>query len=116
MCGGSGIGEIESKAPGDEGGMGVCRSHGEPNEEHAEELPVLSQPAKRRNNNVFFSEDGLRSGWRLAIYLLIVGALATAITLPVVRTFGQPRGVPSVFAMMLQEFVGFAVVFGAAAV
>ncbi|HKM80102.1 MAG TPA: type II CAAX endopeptidase family protein [Candidatus Acidoferrum sp.] len=89
---------------------------GKPNEEHAEELPVLSQPAKRRNNNVFFSEDGLRSGWRLAIYLLIVGALATAITLPVVRTFGQPRGVPSVFAMMLQEFVGFAVVFGAAAV
>jgi hypothetical protein len=30
MCGGSGIGEIEGKATGDEAGLGVCRSHGGP--------------------------------------------------------------------------------------
>jgi uncharacterized protein len=88
---------------------------GKPNEEPVGEIPALSEPPKRRNI-VFFGEEGLRSGWRLAIYILIVGALAAAITLLVVRIFGQPRGVPSVSAMILQELVGFAVVFGAAVV
>jgi membrane protease YdiL (CAAX protease family) len=88
---------------------------GKPIEGQVGDIPVLSEPPKRRNV-VFFGEGGLRSGWRLAIYLLIVGALAAAITLLVVRIFGQPRGVPTVSAMILQELVGFAVVFGAAVV
>jgi len=87
---------------------------GKVNEGQVGEIPALSEPAKRRNV-VFFGEGGLRSGWRLAVYLLMVGALGAAITLLVVRIFGQPRGVPPVSAMVLQELVGFAVVFGAAA-
>jgi membrane protease YdiL (CAAX protease family) len=88
---------------------------GKPIEGQVGDIPVLSEPPKRRNV-VFFGEEGLRSGWRLAIYLLIVSALAAAITLLVVRIFGQPRGVPPVSAMILQELIGFAVVFGAAMV
>src|SRR5208282_3988539 len=88
---------------------------GKPIEGQVGEIPVLSEPPRRRNVE-FFGEGGLRSGWRLAIYLLIVGALAAAITLLVVRIFGQPRGVPPVSAMILQEVIGFAVVFGAAVV
>lgn len=88
---------------------------GKPNEEPVGEIPALSEPPRRRNV-VFFGEQGLRSGWRLAIYVLIVSALGAAITLLMVRIFGPPRGVLPVSAMILQEVVGFAVVFGAAVV
>jgi membrane protease YdiL (CAAX protease family) len=88
---------------------------GKLNEEPVGEIPALSEPPRRRNI-VLFGEEGLRSGWRLAVYVLIVGALAAAITLLMVRIFGRPRGVPPVSAMILQELVGFAVVFGAAVV
>ncbi|HKI12040.1 MAG TPA: type II CAAX endopeptidase family protein [Candidatus Acidoferrum sp.] len=79
------------------------------------EIPALSEPP-RRQNVVFFGDKGLRSGWRLLIYIAIVSVLAGVITLLMVRIFGEPRGVPPVSAMILQEVVGFAVVFGAAVV
>jgi len=88
---------------------------GEPIEGQVGEIPALSEPPKRRNI-VFFGERGLRSGWRLAIYLLIVVALAVASMVLTARIFGQPRGVPTVSEMILQDVVGFAVVFGAAIV
>jgi uncharacterized protein len=84
-------------------------------EGQVEELAALSVPPRRRNV-VFFGDGGLRSGWRLAIYVMIVVALSVAITFLAMRIFGKPHGVPSVFALILQEVLGFAVVFGAAVV
>ncbi|MGC0777295.1 MAG: CPBP family glutamic-type intramembrane protease, partial [Candidatus Acidiferrum sp.] len=89
---------------------------GKLNEEPVGEIPALSEPPRRRNVVFFGEAGGLRSGWRLLIYLAIVSVLAGAITLLLVRIFGQPRGVPPISAMILQELVGFAVVFGAAVV
>jgi len=82
-------------------------------EERVEKIPTLSEPARRRNV-VFFGDDGLRSGWRLAIYIAIVSVLSGAITLLLIRIFGEPRGVPPVRGMILEEVVGCAVAFGAA--
>src|SRR5208337_4722038 len=73
----------------------------------------LSGPARQRNV-VFFGEGRLRSGWRLFMYLGIVIALGGALTLLVIHIFGEPRGIPPVSGMILQEVIGFAVPFGAA--
>ncbi len=78
-------------------------------------IPALSEPLKRRNV-VFFSEGGLRSGWRLLIYLLIVAAASMATTVVTSRIIGVPQGIPPVSAMIPQELMGFAVVFGVAVV
>ena len=88
---------------------------GKPIEGQVGEIPALSEPPKRRSI-VFFGEGGLRSGWRLLLYLLIVVAVSMAITVVVRRMVGVPQGVPPVSVMILQELVGFAVVFGAAVV
>ena len=88
---------------------------GKPIEEQTEQPAALSEPRKQRNV-VFFGEGGLRSGWRLLIYMAIVSVLAGAITLLAVRIFGQPRGVPPVSELILQKVIGFAVVYGAAVV
>ncbi len=88
---------------------------GKPIEGQVGEIPALSEPPKRRNI-AFFGEGGLRSGWRLFLYLLIVVAVSVAITVVVRRIVGVPHGVPPVSVMILQELVGFAVVFGAAVV
>ena len=88
---------------------------GKPIEGQVGEIPALSEPPKRRNI-VFFGEGGLRSGWRLLIYLLIVVAVSVAITVVVRRMVGVQHGVPPISVMILQELVGFAVVFGAAVV
>ena len=86
---------------------------GKPNDGQVEEVSALSEPRKQRNV-VFFGQGGLRSGWRLAIYLLMVVAVGAAINVLMVRILGAPRGVPPVSALILQEVIGFAVVFGAA--
>jgi len=86
---------------------------GKLNESQGEEFAALSEPPKQRNV-VFFGQGGLRSGWRLAIYLLMVVAVGAAINVLMVRILGAPRGVPPVSALILQEVIGFAVVFGAA--
>ena len=90
--------------------QGAHINDGKLNEEPVGEIPALSEPPRRRNVVFFGEAGGLRSGWRLLIYLAIVSVLAGAITLLLVRIFGQPRGVPPISAMILQELVGFAVV------
>jgi len=88
---------------------------GKPNEGEVGEIPALNEPPKRRNG-MLFSESGLRSGWRLFIYLLIVVPVSMAMTVVASRMIGVPHGIPPVSTMILQELMGFAVVFGAAAV
>ena len=88
---------------------------GKMNVERMGEVAGVTEPPRQRNV-VFFSEGGLRSGWRLLIYALIVIAVSMLISAVARRIAGASRGVPSPSAMILQELLGFAVVFGAAAV
>jgi uncharacterized protein len=63
--------------------------------------------------NVFRHERGLRAGWRLLIYFLIVFVIAFALNY-MVRHFSPGRGTLSVSKQALGEFVAFALVFGVA--
>jgi membrane protease YdiL (CAAX protease family) len=71
-------------------------------------------PVPPRRNPVFFNDQGVRSGWRLLIYVLLVGISIFLIGY-VARKFVPPtRGIPPPPAVLVQELVGFAVVFGCA--
>jgi hypothetical protein len=77
--------------------------------------PVENQPqSPDLLKRIFLNEVGLRAGWRLLIYALLI-VICAAIIGGAVRHFaGQPRGIPSVWLLFVQETVSFAVVFGAA--
>jgi len=90
----------------------------------ADEKPVTQTNAgeaalgKMRSflGNVFVGPNGVRAGWRLLVYIVIVAAASGLITIALVSKFGAPRGVPGFWATMAQEVLGFAVAFGAAAI
>jgi membrane protease YdiL (CAAX protease family) len=71
-------------------------------------LPVPSK------TNLFIGEHGLRSGWRLLIYVLLVVGIGAVITVTLRALVGVHRGAPTTQVMILQEAVSFALVFGAA--
>lgn len=81
--------------------------------EFAGMLPsALPVPPKR--NPVLFNDRGLRAGWRLLIYILLV-VLSFILIGFVARKFSAPaRGVPPPPAVLVQELIGFAIVFGCA--
>jgi uncharacterized protein len=64
--------------------------------------------------NLFIGPHGLRSGWRLLVYALIVVVASAIITAIAVRFLGRPKGVPGFWALLAQEVVSFGVVFGTA--
>lgn len=66
--------------------------------------------------NLFIGRHGLRAGWRLLIYLLIVVGSSVVIGIAVRKFVAPQRGTPGVWAQLLQEVVGFAVAFGAAVI
>jgi uncharacterized protein len=69
----------------------------------------------RKKVDFFIGKNGLRAGWRLLIYLLIVIGFSIVITTAVRMTLHPRKGVsPGVWAQLAQEVVGFAVAFGAA--
>src|SRR5246500_4366205 len=76
----------------------------------------LGGEAPKAKTNLFIGPNGLRAGWRLLIYVLIVVAFSAVINIAVRKFVGPQRGTPGVRAQFLQEMVGFAVVFGAAAI
>jgi uncharacterized protein len=82
----------------------------------ANPLPVAPPPPPPRNV-VFFNDRGLRAGWRLLIYILLVVCFSTTISF-VVRKIHHPahtgQGLPTPPAMILQESIGFAILFGCA--
>jgi membrane protease YdiL (CAAX protease family) len=66
---------------------------------------------------VLFNEAGLRAGWRLLIYILLVAALGASITFVLRKVYPRPRstsGVPTPTAMLQQEALSFALIFGCA--
>jgi len=63
---------------------------------------------------LFFNERGLRSGWRLLVYLLIVMCSGMLIGLIVWSMSVPTRGLPSMYSMLVQEGIGFGLIYGAA--
>jgi len=73
-------------------------------------------PVPPRRNPVLFNDRGLRAGWRLIIYILLIASSFTFIGF-VAKKLGAPtRGVPPPQAVLIQELVAFGVVFGCALV
>ncbi len=78
------------------------------------EQPMLSAPSAAHPSSIFHNDHGLRSGWRLLVYLLLVLG-GGAIFVIGLRVFLAPtRGLPSTLSVLMQEVVGFALVYGAA--
>jgi membrane protease YdiL (CAAX protease family) len=80
--------------------------------------PVLRvPPAPRHPNPVLFNDRGLRAGWRLLIYILLVAALGASVTFALRKIYPRPRstsGVPTPAVMFQQEVLNFALIFGSA--
>jgi len=90
-------------------------AHSPSNPDFASQLSA-ALPTPPRRNIVFFNERGLRSGWRLLVYILIVAALAAAINF-VGRKVHPPSntpGFPTPMEMLISEAINFALVFGVA--
>ena len=76
---------------------------------------TLSSPPPNPTS-LFHNEHGLRAGWRLLVYLLLVLGGGVIVMLGL-RLFLTPkRGVPMAMLLLSQEVVGFALVYGAALV
>jgi hypothetical protein len=76
--------------------------------------PLENQPqAPNIAQKIFFNEHGLRAGWRLLIYVLLI-VICSLIIRVATQSIPRGRGTPPVWALYIQETVGFAVVFGAA--
>ncbi len=82
----------------------------------SETTSAITQPEEvlATKTGVFLGENGLRSGWRLLIYLLIVIGIGAGISTAVRMILGPHRGMPGAWVLLLQEVVGFALAFGGA--
>ena len=67
-------------------------------------------------NKVFVGRQGIRAGWRLLVYVVIVAVISGVLMLTLIKKFGPPTGTPGPFQLMGQEVVSFAAVFAAAAI
>jgi membrane protease YdiL (CAAX protease family) len=87
----------------------------QPSQANLEPLPTLTDPPTP-STNWLLGKNGLRSGWRLLIYLVMLIGFSALVTVGV-RHFVKPAsGMPPPSALLLQELIGFVVVFGAALV
>ena len=73
---------------------------------------VLTAPPRR--NPIFFNDKGLRAAWRLLIYILLIAISFTLIGFIARRVHTPTGGIPPPPAVLVQELIGFAVVFGCA--
>lgn len=64
--------------------------------------------------NAFVGPNGVRAGWRLLIYIVMVVVVGAIVSMAIVKFTGRPRGTPGPVALMGQEVLGFAIVFSAA--
>jgi len=71
-------------------------------------------PTPPGRNPVLFNDRGLRAGWRLLIYILLIAISFTLIGFIARRVHTPTGGIPSPSAALLQEALAFAVVFGCA--
>jgi membrane protease YdiL (CAAX protease family) len=73
-------------------------------------------PPPHTPSPIFWNPNGLRAGWRLLIYFLLVAGLSAAVVLVIRAAFSIQRGLPSVVMLIASEAVQFAVVFAAAVI
>jgi membrane protease YdiL (CAAX protease family) len=74
-------------------------------------------PNPPQRNIVFFNDRGLRAGWRLLIYVLLLACVITAIGFVARRIHPTPHGAPGFPTpgrLLIQELISFAAVFGCA--
>jgi uncharacterized protein len=81
--------------------------------------PPPLQAANPERTNWLIGENGLRAGWRLLIYVLIVVITSAVITVGIHflhKASGRKAsaGPPAALTLLEQEILGFAIVFGAA--
>jgi len=77
------------------------------------DAPALAAAWSGRNT-VFFNERGLRSAWRLLIYISPFIALWFFTRASSSRSAGHEQAVPSPLGMLIEEIISFAAVFGLA--
>lgn len=86
-----------------------------PSSDFANQLSAALPPPPQRNI-VFFNNRGLRAGWRILIYILLVFSVGAVIS-GVARKIHPPthsQGFPTPRQIILQEALSFALVFGGA--
>jgi uncharacterized protein len=67
-------------------------------------------------NNIFIGPHGIRAGWRLLIYIILLAAANAIVSTILISSFGGPRGTPGPLFLMTQEVIGFAAVFAVACI
>jgi uncharacterized protein len=78
---------------------------------HGESSPSLQFP-RSTMNKIFYNERGLRAGWRLVIYILLVLIFSTAVNLALDKVFHLPKTyTPAPWQFFLQESLLFILVF-----
>lgn len=76
---------------------------------------AVALPPMPRPNPVLFNDGGgLRSGWRILIYILLVVLLSTFLSFIARKIHRFPPGLPTPSAMLFQEVMSFVLVFGCA--
>lgn len=81
----------------------------------ASEFPGSNAPlVPSPRNSLFFNERGLRAGWRLLLYILLVVVFSAVLTAIVQKIHPPTRGLSSPRSTLVQEILGFAAVFGCA--
>jgi uncharacterized protein len=74
------------------------------------------EAAPRPKVDFFIGQNGLRAGWRLLIYLLIVVGCSVGISIAIRFILHPKPGMPGVWALFAQEVISFAVAFGGATI
>jgi len=88
--------------------------HSSQTSEFSQQLSAVFPPPRR--NPLLFNDRGLRSGWRLLIYILLVAALGASVSFALRKIYPRPRtpGGPTPAIMLQQEALSFALIFGCA--
>jgi len=71
-------------------------------------------PISPKRNPVLFNDRGFRAGWRLILYILLITLAFTLLAFAAKKLGAPTRGVPPPQAVLVQELLAFAVVFGCA--
>jgi uncharacterized protein len=71
----------------------------------------ITPPVK---DNIFVNKEGLRAGWRLLIYVVMVLVVGAGINLLIRFVFHPKQGALNGWGLLASEAVGFVIVFGAA--
>ena len=78
----------------------------------AHEESSLSVQARGTLHTVFYNDRGLRAGWRLVIYILLVAIFSTLVNLALDKIFHLPKtATPAPWQFFLQESLLFILVF-----